>query len=202
MRKLNHTDVENLSKEFGVSVPAAWAVIDTESSGSGFAPDGRIKIQFEPSVFANELDKIGIENKLVLVGKTSRGLKIWDITVAGITIRNGVENQPAEWAAYNIAVTIHKDAAQRATSFGMGQVMGFNCRLAGFKTAQEMINAFNESEYNQVRGMFGFIKAHQLMDELERKDWDGFARVYNGPGYKAQGYDVTLPKNYKLRGGV
>lgn len=200
MRKLTHADVEALAKEFGVSVPAAWAVIDTESSGSGFAQDGRIKIQFEPAVFASELDKIGIDNKLALIGKTSRGLKIYDITVAGITIRNGVENHSAEWAAYNIAVTIHKDAAQRATSFGMGQVMGFNCRLAGFATAQEMINSFNESEYNQVRGMFGFIRAHKLMDELARKDWDGFARVYNGPGYKAQGYDVILATNYKKRG--
>lgn len=198
-KKISKQDVETLAKYFGVEVAAVWAVIDTECSGSGFGPDGRLKIQFEPHVFASELDKLKIENELKLVGKNQRGLKIWDITVHGITIRNGVETHNAEWQAYNIAVTVHAEAAARATSWGMGQIMGFNCRLAGFKTAQDMINSFNQSEYNQVVGMFNTIKAFGIIDELQRHDWAGFARVYNGAGYAVQGYDKDLAKYYAKR---
>jgi hypothetical protein len=44
--------------------------------------------------------------------------------------------------------------------------------------------------------MFGFIKANNLIDEIQRRDWAGFAKVYNGPGYEIQKYDQILATNY------
>lgn len=34
-------------------------------------------------------------------------------------------------------------------------------------------------------------------NELQRKDWAGFARGYNGPGYAKNRYDIKLANAYK-----
>lgn len=35
-----------------------------------------------------------------------------------------------------------------------------------------------------------------LVDELQRHDWAGFARGYNGAGYKRNNYDEKLRQAY------
>lgn len=40
--------------------------------------------------------------------------------------------------------------------------------------------------------MPGFIKFAELRPNLERKDWTGFAKRYNGPRYAQNHYDKKL----------
>ena len=200
---ITQQQVEQLAKEFGLTSALVWTVIDTECSGRGFASDGRIKIQHEPHDFAKRLDKLGIDNELKMVGRSANGLKIYEVTANGITYRNGVDVHSKEWAAYEVAKSIHLEAANESTSFGMGQVMGFNYRLASgkdkFKSAQEMIEAFSTGEYAQVRGMLWYCANCGIIDDLLRHDWHGFAWVYNGTGYLAQGYHTKLSENFARR---
>lgn len=160
-----------LAKEFGIEYKALNAVFLVESSGSGFdRKTGKIKIQFEP---------------------------YWFQKYTGKRIANGVENQPAEWLAYEAAFKINSNAALLSTSWGLGQVMGFNHKAAGFKDPASMVASFEESEYNQLRGMLNFIKANpKMLLGLQNKDWATFARYYNGPKYKDFKYDTRMAEAY------
>ena len=52
------------------------------------------------------------------------------------------------------------------------------------------------SEKDQLEAFEGFVRANGLADELQRKDWAGFASRYNGPGYAANQYDVKMAEAY------
>jgi hypothetical protein len=81
--------------------------------------------------------------------------------------------------------------------------MGFNCKLAGYDTALEMVKAFAISEANQLEGVIEFIKTAGLDDELrgmekakDRKTLlalaTRFARGYNGEKYYVNQYHIRL----------
>jgi len=165
------SEKEALAKEFGIEYKALNAVFIVESSGSGFdRKTGLIKIQFEP---------------------------YWFKKYTGKKLANGVENQTAEWKAYNAAYKIDKAAAMKSTSWGLGQVMGFNYKAAGYKDVQAMLDDFNLNEANQLRGMLNFIKATpKMLEALKKKDWATFAKYYNGPKYKDFNYDTRLAAAY------
>lgn len=60
--------------------------------------------------------------------------------------------------------------------------MGFNHAAFGFETPGEFVRYMSQSETNQVEALMRFAEANGLIDELQRKDWEGFARGYNGSG--------------------
>jgi hypothetical protein len=160
-----------IADKFGLEYKCLNAVMLVESAGSGFDKStGLIKIQFEP---------------------------YWFQKFTGIRVANGVEGQKQEWAAYDIAFKQNPDAAMKSTSWGLGQVMGFNCVAAGYWEVKEMVDAFEESEYNQIIGMISFISDHQtMMNALKDKEWAVFAYQYNGPNYKINDYDNKLKAAY------
>ena len=47
-----------------------------------------------------------------------------------------------------------------------------------------------------------FVRANNLADELQRRDWAGFASRYNGPGYAANRYDQRMAEAYARLKGV
>lgn len=89
------------------------------------------------------------------------------------------------------------EPALKSASWGMGQVMGFNCGAAGFTSCARMIQAMVRSEDAQLACMAGFLKANGLAEKLVAKDWTGFARGYNGPSYWQNHYDVKLAEQYQ-----
>jgi N-acetylmuramidase-like protein/putative peptidoglycan binding protein len=89
------------------------------------------------------------------------------------------------------------EPALRAASWGMGQVMGFNYEVAGYKSAAAMIRAMVKNEDAQLSGMVRYLRANGLAEKLVQKDWTGFAKVYNGPSYWQNRYDVKLAEQYQ-----
>lgn len=169
-KHLNEQDKIELAERFGIEYKALCAVLKVESAGSGFSKNGRIKIQFEPYHFRKYTD---------------------------IRIANGVEGQTVEYKAYFKAAGIDEKAAMLSTSWGLGQIMGFNHKAAGYKTVQEMVSTFNQSEYYQLEGMLNFIKSNKKMfAALLSKEWAIFAHYYNGKYYKKWNYDTKLEKAY------
>jgi hypothetical protein len=75
-------------------------------------------------------------------------------------------------------------------------MMGFNHAMCGFKSAEEMVNRFLLDEEYQLEAMVRFIIAAGLDDELRRRDWRGFARGYNGPGYEKNRYHTKLAASF------
>lgn len=172
MNKITKEEKEALAKDFGLTLSLIDTVIEVESSGTGFDPKtGLIKIQFEP---------------------------YWFRKYTQVRIENGVENQVQEWKAYNKAKAINPKAAILSTSWGLGQIMGFNYGYAGFEKPEDMVIAFEASERNQLKGMLNFIKANTAMyNALKGKVWEVFAYRYNGENYKDFHYDTKLEEAYK-----
>jgi N-acetylmuramidase-like protein/putative peptidoglycan binding protein len=89
------------------------------------------------------------------------------------------------------------EPALQSASWGMGQVMGFNCGVGGYGSCVKMVQAMVRSEDDQLACMAGFLKANGLADKLVKKDWAGFARLYNGPTYWQNHYDVKLAEQFQ-----
>ncbi len=70
--------------------------------------------------------------------------------------------------------------------------MGFNAALAGFADVEGMVAAMVEGEDAQLEGMARIIAGQGLASLLARRDWAGFARRYNGPGFRRNRYDEKL----------
>lgn len=98
------------------------------------------------------------------------------------------------------AMAIDEEAALKSISMGVGQVMGSNYAMCGYKTVFEMWHDCH-TVIGQVRAMVGFIKSARLDDELRDLRWAAFARGYNGPAYKRNRYDVKMAEAYKKYGG-
>jgi hypothetical protein len=79
----------------------------------------------------------------------------------------------------------------------MGQIMGFNCSVAGYKSCVKMVQAMVRGEDHQLACMAGFLNANGLAEKLVKKDWAGFARMYNGPSYWQNRYDVKLAEQFQ-----
>ena len=139
----------------GVSIEAALAVFSVES-GTAYDPgSGLVIIRFEPHIF---LKKSGRESP-------------W--------ARGG---QSTEWRNFETAYGIDPQAALLSTSYGLPQLMGFNVWVTRFRSAREMLLAFQDSCLEQVAGFFGFVKKNALEQYVAGADWRSFARRYNGPG--------------------
>lgn len=200
MQKISLQDKQNAAIKFGLEYKCVAAVMAVEAAGSGYNDQGKLKIQFEPHVFHGELTARKIDHTFEVIYKVANGKKVVDkykITHGGLMILNGVEGQVSEYNAYNVALQINAEAAMMATSFGLGQVMGFNHLAAGYLHVADMVKAFEESEYNQLIGMLMFIKSNSAMfNALLHRNWAAFAEKYNGPNYKINNYDIKLATAY------
>lgn len=175
-------DLPQIGALIGVGEDELHAVLDAETLGSGFDRAGRPKMLFEPHVFWAEIDP-------------PLRARAADLGLAYPKWRPGAY-PPDSYPRLAQALDLDRDAALRSCSWGLGQVMGFNCRLAGFATAEAMVTAFCQCEVAQLAGMVEFIRQAGLDDELRRHDWRGFARGYNGPGFEKNGYDRKLAAAY------
>src|SRR5581483_5777658 len=91
------------------------------------------------------------------------------------------------------AIALDRAAALRSASWGLGQVMGFNAQAAGFADAEALVDAMAESENAQLLAMAKFINQQsKAVAALRNHDWATFARIYNGPNYAINKYDVKL----------
>jgi hypothetical protein len=81
-----------------------------------------------------------------------------------------------------------EEAALQCISIGGPQIVVSNYRLIGYSTPGEMYRAFQAGERAHVLGFFDFCRhksaprAGALLLYLQNRQWDNFARYYNGPG--------------------
>lgn len=176
MKTITTEQIKELATKNGYAYAALKAVIDVESGGKGFADDGKIIIQFEPSWFKRKSP----------------------YTPSGLWSLNKVDRQSEEWKAFNDAFSKNPDAAMESTSIGMMQVMGFHWKMLGFANVGVMWDYAKESEANQVDLAIRFIKKNAKLDKaLKNKDWPTVAYYYNGASYKEFKYDTRLLAEHK-----
>ena len=175
--------VKEVAKDFQLEGAALAAFIEVESGGQGFdSKTGKILIQFEPACMK----------------------KLAPYTPSGKWSVNKVDVQSKEWEAFNDAFAKNKDAAMKATSIGLGQIMGFHYQRLGFKTVGEMWDFAKRGLKEQVWMIAQFIKTDsKLWMALKTGDWHTVASIYNGAGYLAlakkigrEPYNLSMAKAY------
>lgn len=182
-KRLDDLDLALIGREIGVGEDEIHAVLDVEAAGSGFDAKGRPKMLFEPHVFWRELGPGAAREKAAAAG------------LAYPRWKPGAYPKDS-YPRLAKAVEIDEEAALRSASWGLGQVMGFNCKAAGYPFAKAMVVAFMDDEEAHLRAMIRFIVTNGLDDELRRHDWAGFARGYNGAGFAKNGYDKKLAASF------
>ncbi len=101
-----------------------------------------------------------------------------------------------EWTALTNARKKNADAADMGTYWGMFQIGGFNYKLCGCQSVEEMVEKICDSEFSQLEMFAVFIRNSGMLEALKKKDWAAFARKYNGPSYAKRGYHTRMAKEY------
>lgn len=175
-RPLTDKGMDSICDTLGVSDAEVWAVLSVETRGFGFFQDRRPQILFERHIF-HGLTK----------GKYGNGNGDISSTQPGGYLRGS-----DEYSRLEKAMELDKEAALQSASWGIGQVMGFNFKVAGFSSVEVMVAGMVNDENTQLMAMANFIKGNNLTEALKRKNWASFARGYNGKDYKKNEYDTRL----------
>lgn len=182
-KRIEDIDLPRVARMIGVGEDEIHAILDVESAGSGFDAKGRPKMLFEPHLFYRFLTGEK-RDKAVVEG------------LAYAEWRRG--SYPADsYPRLVAAMLIDETAALRAASWGLGQILGDNYKLCGYRSPQEMVTDFTVDEDRHLTAMIRFIRARGLDDELRNHDWAGFARGYNGALYASHGYHIKLKAAYE-----
>lgn len=183
-QRLTDISVARVGRVIGVGEDEVRAVLEVETSGGGFDRQGRPKMLFEPHVFWREL---GDSPKRTVAVAQGLAYPKW-----------GEKPYPTDsYSRMATAIKIDASAALRSASWGIGQIMGFNHRAAGYASAGDMVADFCDREVAGLEAMISFIASEGLDDELRRHDWSAFARGYNGAGYAKNGYHTKLAAAFK-----
>jgi hypothetical protein len=177
--KIDDYDLPRIGHRIGVGEDEIHALLDVESHGAGFDEHGVTRL-FEEHVFYRELPK-------------AKRVTAQQLGLAHPTWRKNYKNNLDRLKR---AYEFDSDAALRATSWGLGQIMGFNHKLAGYDTPLEMVEAFALDEAAQLEGMIEFIINAGLNDELRNHEWAVFARGYNGSEYAKNNYHIRLAQRF------
>jgi hypothetical protein len=170
------------SNTLDVNSAAIWTVIAVETSGCGFLSDRRPKILFERHIFHDATSG--------------------EFDVDAPDLSNSTPGGYGASGAYQYdrlarAIKLNKIAALSSTSWGLGQVLGMNAKIAGFNGAEAMVNAMVQSEDSHLSAMVGFIQHSRLDAALRNSSWSEFAAGYNGPNYRKNQYDDKLRTNFE-----
>lgn len=185
---LRQADLVEAAKKLGVDIASVMAVNEVESLGSGFIRPGMPRILFERHVFHRQLRNRKIDTAPL------------HARYPGIVSaqRGGYVGGQSEYTRLAVAVEIHREAAYESCSWGAFQIMGFHWQLLGFSSAQEFVDYVSVNEANQLDLFVRFIMADSALHKaLQNKKWSTFARLYNGPAYAENLYDVKLARAYK-----
>ncbi|MGP5661684.1 N-acetylmuramidase family protein [Psychrobacter celer] len=182
-------EIRSAAIELGVETAVLLAVHDVECPDSGFNDDGSPVILFEPHVFWRELGNVYYYTKREQMRDLFPDIcyPTWQKSAYNV--------RPSHQKLY-VASVLHWEAAHSSCSWGLGQVMGNNWEDLGYASLKAFVDAMHESEAKQLDAMCRFIKVNNLVDELQRHDWSGFARRYNGSGYRKNRYDEKLEAAY------
>lgn len=175
---LDMDGIEAATQLLQVGVAELVAVGTVETRGFGYLPDRRPLILFERHIFSRETN-----------GKFDNA----DSSISNPKPGGYGPSGAPQYDRLMRAIAFDRDAALRSASWGLGQVMGFNAQAAGFADAETMVVEMMESENAQLLAMAHFIKGNpKAVAALRNHDWAGFARIYNGPNFAINKYDVKL----------
>ena len=179
---LSRADFESFAAQLNVEWEALAAAVEVESGSLGsFDASGRPIILFERHIFSR---------------RTGGRFDASNPNVSNSMPGGYPRTQDARWEQLREAFALDQAAALSATSFGRFQLLGQNYANAGQASVFSYVAEIAHSERGQLAAFVAFMRANGLVDELQRRDWAGFARAYNGPGYARNHYDQSMAAAY------
>lgn len=190
----NNGNILNLDYEWAAEYldcepESIMAVVKVEVNGSGFVAPGKPSILFEGHIFWKQLKKHGIDPEKYAKSNPNVVYSKWDKS----KYKGGIK----EYDRLEEAMKINREAALESISMGMFQIMGFNYASCGCKDVEEMWTKMCISEVEQFALGLEFIRINNLDTYLQKRDWAGFAKRYNGPEYYKNQYDKKLRIAYE-----
>lgn len=186
-------EITEMAAEHGIEPAALLAVAEVESGGKVFAVvQGRREplIRFEGHYFDRRL----------AADKQARARAEGLAAPEAGAVANPA-SQAARWRLLERAARIDRKAAYESTSWGIGQVMGAHWTWLGYASAEAMVEEARSGAAGQLRLMLRYIEKAGLADALRRRDWEAFARGYNGPAFRRNGYHTKIARAYARHGG-
>jgi hypothetical protein len=170
--RMDPNGMATAAAQLGLTTELIQTVIDTETNGHGFDIKGRPSMLFEPHVFYR-----------LLASSTATQNALQRAVQEGLAYRaQGMRPYPIDsYPHLKLAMMIDETNALQSASWGIGQIMGFNFKAAGYASVQDMVAAACASEDNQLEMMMRFIAQDETLgDALHQHDWETFAAHYNG----------------------
>lgn len=192
MDKLTNEMIKDLSIRLGLEPALLKAVQLVEAAGrDGFLADGRPQILFEGHIMYKEVHKKFPDRDLAYLCKRYSTIFFpkWDKS----KYLGGVH----EYKRLELAKEIDEECALKSASWGMFQIMGFNHKICGCQDVYDFVHKMSESHEKQLELMYYFMHNSGCLKNLKEKDWAGFAKKYNGPGYAQNAYDQKLRNAYE-----
>ena len=188
MTQLTDDDFIRAAAALDCDVATVRAVAEVEAAGQGFLPDGRPQILYEAHIFhrltdglhANQKDRNGV----------ALSTPKWDRTLYG-------KGGSAQHHRLEDAAKHDWDAAHKAASWGLFQILVSNHAVVGHPTIQGFVDAMHSGAAAHLDAFVSFVQNKRLDDALRRHDWKAFARGYNGASFAVNRYDVKLQNAWK-----
>jgi lysozyme family protein len=195
---LQNTDLVNAAARLGVPLASVYAVNEVESKGLGFLENHKPVILFERHIMYRQLaaprHPADAANELL---RQADQLAALHPTLVNRK-PGGYAGGTAEHQRLSSARLIDDTAALEATSWGAFQVMGFHWQRLGYPSVQAFAQAMASSEAAQFEAFVRFIETDtSLHKALKARKWADFAKLYNGPDYQRNLYDVKLQRAYQ-----
>ncbi|MEO7917128.1 MAG: N-acetylmuramidase domain-containing protein [Dokdonella sp.] len=185
-RSISADDWKALSSRVNLEVAILRAVARVESAGDGFVliQSGWVpKVLFEGHVF-HKLTQGRFDKDYPKLSYPK-----WDRT-------HYAKTQQGEHERMDAACVLDRVAALQSTSWGAFQIMGFNCAACGFGDVEAFVRAQQSGAAGQLDAFARFIDRPGYLRPLRAKNWAVFAKLYNGPGYAANKYDIKLKQAF------
>lgn len=191
---LKESDLIAAAERLDVELATIKAVNEVESRGSGFVAPGQPAILFERHIMRRRL--------LLIEGEDDPNGRVAQLEREYPALVNsrpgGYAGGLAEYPRLARAKMLEHDAAIESASWGLFQIMGFHWSVLGYESALDYEQAMRVSEANQLDAFVRFIEADPALHKaLKGRKWAAFARIYNGPGYARNLYDVKLARAYE-----
>jgi hypothetical protein len=196
-KKLTTADYIAAGNFLGCHPGMVEALALKETRGAAFLADGRPKILFERHQFYKRLAIIRVAGQTLAQVTALRNKAFSEAPDICNPARGGYRGGEAEYSRLARAMTYSTSAAQESASWGQFQVMGFNAVAIGYSSVQEFVDQMHQGIDKHLVSLTRFIRATpKALKGIREQNFAMLAAAYNGPGYKANNYDVDLEKYF------
>ncbi len=175
--------LKEAAKKLKVEIAVIWAVYKVETGGNAFRPNGEPKILFERHIFSR-LTNRRFDNEYPEISNPVPG---------------GYGRYKDQIPKLIKARELALKEAYMSVSYGGFQILGINYKRAGYDDVLTFAGVMlSKNEDKHLEAFINFILSDKkLTKSLQEKDWDSFARLYNGPNYKKYRYAEKLKAAYE-----